>query len=104
MTTWYEVRQSGYGFEDSPRRIRTLLGTTVVADSRHMRLLHPPGGRPPFYYFPERDVRMDLLTPSAYADVQAGLGPASYWDVAAEDKTAEHAAKSYRQPPEALAE
>ena len=49
MTTWLELRQSGYVFEDSPRRIRTLLGSTVVADSRQMRLLHPPGGRPPFY-------------------------------------------------------
>jgi uncharacterized protein (DUF427 family) len=102
MATWYEIRQTGYGFEESPRRIRALFGGAVVADSRGMRLLHPPGGRPPFYYFPERDVRMDLLKPSALAENHADLGPASYWDVSTNGKTAEHAAKAYRQPPAGL--
>jgi uncharacterized protein (DUF427 family) len=104
MATWYEIRQTGYGFEESPRRIRTLLGGTVVADSRHMRLLHPPGGRPPFYYFPGGDVRLDLLKPSTHAETHTDLGPCSYWDIQAGGKTAQHAAKAYRQPPAELSE
>ncbi|HTE86810.1 MAG TPA: DUF427 domain-containing protein [Dehalococcoidia bacterium] len=104
MATWYELRQTGYGFEESPRRIRTLLGATVVADSQRMRLLHPPGGRPPFYYFPESDIRTDLLKPSGHAETHADLGPGSYWDVSASGKTAEHAAKAYRQPPAVLSD
>jgi uncharacterized protein (DUF427 family) len=104
MATWYEIRQTGYGFEDSPRRIRALLGGAVVADSSHMRLLHPPGGRPPFYYFPEPDVRMALLSPSDRAEPPGELGPATYWDVAAGGKTATQAAKAHRQPPAELTE
>ena len=95
---------SEYRFEQSPRRVRTMLGSVVVADSRQMRLLHPPLGRPPIYYFPERDVRMELLTPSGHATVDADLGPASYWNISAGGKTAEHAARAYRQAPEALAD
>jgi uncharacterized protein (DUF427 family) len=104
MATWYEIRQTGYGFEDSPRRIRTMLGGAVVADSGRMRLLHPPGGRPPFYYFPVTDVRVDLLKTNAHAETHADLGPGSYWDVSAGGKTAERAARAYRHPPAELSD
>ena len=102
MTTWSDPRQPGFWLEDSPRRVRTLLGPTVVADSRQMQLLHHPKGRPAAYYFPERDVRMDLLTPSTYTDIHPDLGPATYWDVSAGGRMAEHAARAYRQPPNGL--
>jgi len=104
MATWYEIRQTGYGFEESPRRIRAVLDSSVVADSQRMRLLHPPGGRPPFYYFPEGDVRRDLLEPSTHGETHADLGTGTYWDVHAGGKIAEHAAKAYRQPPAELAD
>jgi uncharacterized protein (DUF427 family) len=104
MPTWYEIRQIGYGFEESPRRIRAVFGDVVIADSSRMRLLHPPGGRPPFYYFPESDVQMDLLSPSSHTEAHPDLGPGSYWDVTSGGKTVEHAARAYRHPPADLGE
>jgi uncharacterized protein (DUF427 family) len=91
-----------FWWEGSPRRVRTLLGSSVVADSQEMHLLHPPGGRPAAYYFPESDVHMDLLTPSSQTETHAQLGPITYWDVHADGKTRERAARAYRQPPEQL--
>ena len=102
MNTWVDPRQAGYHFDESPRRVRTMLGSEVIADSSAMRLLYPPGGRPAAYYFPESDVRMQLLTPSRHAADHADLGQATYWDVSADGKRAEHAARAYRTPPEAL--
>lgn len=101
MTSSHEPRRTGYRLDESPRRVRTLLGGLVVADSRQMRLLYPPS-RPPAYYFPEQDVRMDFLTPNGQAEEVADLGPTSFWDVAVAGRTAERAARTFQQPPEAL--
>ena len=48
--------------EDSPRRVRVVFGGETVADSRSVKFLHETGHLP-VYYFPEEDVRMDLLEP-----------------------------------------
>jgi uncharacterized protein (DUF427 family) len=102
MIAWSDPHQPGYRFEESPRRIRTVLGGTVIADSQRMRLLHPPGGRPAAYYFPEDDVRTDLFSPSDYTAALPGLGDASYWDVALGGKSYARVARAYRQPPAEL--
>jgi uncharacterized protein (DUF427 family) len=104
MTAWSDPHQPGYHFEESPRRIRTVLGGAVIADSQHMRLLHPPGGRPAVYYFPEGDVRTELFSPSDHVATQPGLGAATFWDVTANGKTHGHVARAYRQPPAELHE
>src|SRR5579859_5200303 len=52
--------REGFRWEPSPRRVRVELGGETVADSRHVMLLHE-AGRLPVFYFPQRDVRMDLL-------------------------------------------
>jgi uncharacterized protein (DUF427 family) len=100
MTTTTEV-QRGYELELSPRRVRTLFGGEVIADSQAMRLLRPPWG-PPAYYFPREDVRLDRLVPSNYSIEPGPLGPASFWDLMAGGRTAEHAARAYLQPPETV--
>ena len=53
-------------FEESPRRIRARLGGETVVDSRHPKLLHEHGHLPVFY-FPEDEVRMDLLEPTDHS-------------------------------------
>jgi uncharacterized protein (DUF427 family) len=50
-------------WEDSPRRVRVMFGGEIVADTRHAKLLHETGLLP-VYYFPEQDVRKDLLEPT----------------------------------------
>jgi uncharacterized protein (DUF427 family) len=84
-------------FEGSPRRIRARLGGETVVDSRHAKLLHEHGHLP-VYYFPEDEVRMDLLVPSDKHTTCPYKGEASYWSVRAGGKVAENAVWSYPEP------
>jgi uncharacterized protein (DUF427 family) len=84
-------------FEDSPRWIRgTLAGETVV-DSRHAKLLHETGHLP-VYYFPEGDIRMDLLEPTDHSTHCPLKGDASYWSIRVGERTSENGAWAYREP------
>lgn len=88
-------------FEDSPRRVRVVFGGETVADSRRVKLLHETGLLP-VYYFPQEDVRMDLLEATDHATHCPFKGDASYWTVRAGDKVAENAVWGYPEPlPEA---
>jgi uncharacterized protein (DUF427 family) len=84
-------------FEDSPRRIRATLGGETVVDSTHAKLLHEHGHLP-IYYFPQDEVRMDLLVPSDRHTRCPYKGEASYWSVHAGGKVAEDAVWSYPEP------
>ena len=84
-------------FEDSPRRIRARLGGETVVDGRHAKLLHEHGHLP-VYYFPEDEVRMDLLVPSDKHTTCPYKGEASYWSVHAGGKVSEDAVWSYPDP------
>jgi uncharacterized protein (DUF427 family) len=85
-------------FEPSPRRVRALLGHVPVADSRRVMLLRE-AGRVPVYYFPEADVRTDLLAPSGPPRPHPRFGEAAIFDVAAGGRTAPQAAWAYRESP-----
>src|SRR5919198_497047 len=88
-------------FEDSPRRIRAKLGGETIVDSRHAKLLHEQRHLP-IYYFPEDEVRMDLLEPTDHTTHCPFKGKASYWSVRAGGRLAENAAWAYPDPlPEA---
>ncbi len=84
-------------FEDSPRRVRVVLGGETVADSKRVKLLHETGHLP-VYYFPERDIRMDLLEESDHTTSCPFKGEASYWSVRVGAKVAENAVWSYPEP------
>lgn len=83
--------------EDSPRRVRAMLGGETVADSRRVKLLHEAGYLP-VYYFPEDDVRMDLLEATDHTTHGPFKGDASYWSVRVGDRVAENAAWGYPEP------
>jgi uncharacterized protein (DUF427 family) len=74
-----------------------VLGGQTVADSRDVRMLHLSGTLPR-YCFPERDVRLDLLEPSARRDNEPLLGPVRHWTVRAGDRVAEDAAFGWPEP------
>jgi len=80
----------------SPKWIRVFLGGQTVAESRQAHLLRDGG--PPVYYFPEGDVRMDLLTASDHTRNAPTRGDASYWNVASGEQTAENGAWTYAEP------
>jgi uncharacterized protein (DUF427 family) len=83
--------------EDSPRRVRGLLGGEVVVDSTRVKLLHETGYLP-VWYFPEEDVRSELLRPSEKVTRCPWKGETVYFSVEAGGRRAENAAWSYRDP------
>ena len=85
--------------EGSPRRVRVFFGGECIADSRSVKLLHETGHLP-VYYFPEEDVRMDLLEASDHTTHCPFKGDASYWSVRVGDRVAENAAWGYPEPME----
>jgi uncharacterized protein (DUF427 family) len=83
--------------EESPKRVRVVLGDETVADSRRAKLLHE-AGLLPVYYFPQEDVRMELLEESEHTTHCPFKGDASYWSVRVGERVAENAVWSYPQP------
>jgi uncharacterized protein (DUF427 family) len=87
--------------EDFPRRIRGSFGGEAVVDSRRAKLLHEQGLLP-ILYFPEDEVRMDLLEPSDHRTRCPWKGDASHWSLRVGARVSENAAWSYPEPlPEA---
>jgi uncharacterized protein (DUF427 family) len=80
--------------EDSPRRIRAEFGGATIVDSTHAKLLHETGHLP-VYYFPQDDVRMDLLEATDKLTRCPLKGEASYWSIRVEEHLSENAAWSY---------
>ncbi|SDR21547.1 DUF427 domain-containing protein [Thermostaphylospora chromogena] len=95
----YEIVGPGHRlfFQDFPRRVRTVFGGEVVADTREGKLLHETGSIPQLY-IPEKDLRTELLVPSEHTTVCPYKGEAVYRSVRAGDRTAENAAWSYTGP------
>jgi len=87
--------------EDSPRRVRVVFGGETIADSRSVKLLHETGHLP-VYYFPQRDVRMDLLDATDHTTHCPFKGDASYWSVKVGDRVAENAVWGYPEPLESF--
>ncbi len=84
-------------FEDSPRRVRGVLAGETVVDSRDVKLLHETALLP-VWYFPEADVRADLLRPSDHHTTCPFKGLASYRSLAVGDHVAENAVWYYPEP------
>src|SRR5438105_2398575 len=83
--------------EQSPRWVRAKFNGEIVADSRRALLLRETGSRP-VYYFPQEDVRMDLMTPTDQHTHCPYKGEASYWTLKVGDKVSENGVWSYPDP------
>ena len=88
----FEIR-----FEPSPRRVRVELNGTWIADSRRAVILHETR-RPPAYYFPREDVKLDLFRKTEQVTHCPYRGNATYWSVNVGGTVAENAAWSYDEP------
>lgn len=84
-------------FERSGRRVRAVLNGTTIADSTHAMLMLEKK-RLPVYYFPETDVRRELLVPTSRLEHHAGHGQAQYWTLKLGSREAAEAAWSYPDP------
>jgi adenylate cyclase len=84
-------------FEPAGKRLRVEFNGALVADSRRALVLHETR-RPPAYYFPAEDVRMDLLSRTAHTTHCPFKGDASYWSLKVGERAAENAAWAYEAP------
>lgn len=78
-------------------RVRAVFEGEVIADSLETRLLHRSGSLPVFY-FPEADVRTDLLGEPTRTERQPGIGEASYRPLELGDRAVPDAAWSFSEP------
>ena len=105
MATIIEGRESGFKtnpdykitFEPSPRRVRVQFNGEWIADTTQAHLLFETRHLP-VYYFPRRDLRMDLLMPTEHHSFCPYKGTASYWTIRVGDKTSENAVWGYPEP------
>lgn len=87
----------------SSRRVQVSVNGTVLAETRHPVLLFETG-LPTRFYFPQADVRLELLRPALTTSACAYKGQADrYWDVA-DDANLASVAWSYTRPTAAVAE
>ncbi len=80
-----------------PQRIRALFGGETVVDSTKAKLLHETGHLP-IYYFPDEDVRFDLLESTEKRTHCPHKGDATYWTIRVGDRQAPDAVWAYREP------
>jgi len=93
----YDAPHNVLYFEDSPRRVTAIVGGETLAASSAVKLLHETG-RMPVYYFPETDVRKDLLEPTDHTTHCPYKGDASYWNITVAGKERPNAVWSYPRP------
>lgn len=84
--------------EAGPKRIRTYLGGELIADSTRVQLVWE---KPyyPVYYFPQDDVRMELLSSNGETRRSPSRGEAHYFTVKGGSKLAERAAYTHPDSP-----
>ena len=84
--------------EDGHKRVRVYLRGELIADTTRPKLVWE---KPyyPVYYFPQEDVRMELLQATDHEKRSPSRGTAGYFNVKGGDKLAENAAYSYTESP-----
>src|SRR5262249_6603438 len=90
-------------FEHSPKRIRAVVADTTIGDAFAAGLVFETGYRP-VYYFPQRDVRMDLLERTEHRTRCPYKGEASYWTINVGNRRVENAVWSYEPPLDEIAQ
>ena len=89
------------------RRVRVTIAGIVVADSTDALRLEE-AGHEPVHYLPEKDVRLDLLRPTAHKTHCPYKGDAAYWslDVGSgdESRSVENAVWAYPKPYDEMAQ
>ena len=84
-------------FEPTQRRVRVMLAGATVAYSRSVMLMLE-NRRLAIYYFPAKDVRVDVFLPTGYKSHHAGKGEATFFSVKVGDRIVEKAAWRYLEP------
>lgn len=91
--------KDGVHIELSPRRVRTYFGGKLVADSQRVLLVYETK-RPPAYWFPTADVRMENLEQREPANASTDI---IRWRLRVNDRVSENGARAYAKPAGELA-
>ena len=89
--------KDGVHIELSPRRVRAYFDDQLLVDSQKVLLVFETK-RPPVYWFPIEDVRMDLLEPTATITQCPYKGNATYWSARIGDQVYPDIVWSYPFP------
>ena len=79
------------------QRVRVEFAGTTIADSSEAITVKETG-HDPVFYFPRKDVRMDLMARTQHHSYCPYKGDCSYWTLAANGRIAENAVWSYERP------
>ena len=85
------------GVEPANAHLRVEFGGEAIANSGRALVLHKDNYEP-VYYFPQDDVRMNLLTPTDHSTHCPYKGDASYWTINAGGKELPNGAWGYLDP------
>jgi len=89
----YSIRLAPAG-----RRMRAIVaGCVILAESENVLVMRE-ADYPPVYYFPRRDVNLDVMTESRHRTFCSFKGDASYWSIEAGDYREDNIAWSYEAP------
>ena len=83
--------------EQTPKRVRAIIGGETVADSRRAMLLQESGLQP-VYYFPPEDVRSELLESTDKHTHCPKKGDASYYTIRVGEREVKNGAWYYPEP------
>jgi uncharacterized protein (DUF427 family) len=87
--------------EETERHLRVVFNGVAVAETRRaVRVLET--SHPPVYYIPPKDILMAHLVGALGSTWCEWKGRATYYDVVVDDRRAERAAWTYRDPSEAF--
>ena len=89
-----ERLKDGFHIELSPRRVRAYFGGRLMADSRGVLLVYETK-RPPAYWFPLEDVRMEFLEQREQSTDSAGT---VRWRMVVNGRVADNGARAFAEP------
>jgi len=96
-SAWSQYPDYRIDIEACEKSIRVIYDGKTIADSQHSLLLKEQD-HAPVYYFPRKDVRMDLLHPTAKTTFCPFKGEANHWALIIGEQHIAVAAWSYGAP------
>lgn len=98
---WAKKPEHRVDIHPDTKHLRVTFGGAVIADSRETLRIEETG-HGPVHYFPEKDVRADLLKKTAHSTHCPFKGDASYWTIevgnGGDVKRSENAVWGYQTP------
>lgn len=98
---WVKKPEHRVDVHPEKQRLRVTFAGKVIAESSDALRVEETG-HGPVHYFPEKDVRLDLLTKTAHSTHCPFKGDASYWTIAVENggetRRSENAVWAYSTP------